>query len=100
MLKIFKYSNRFYDEINLYNSKEIPTQLLGDEIKNEYFKDKGEVTYTDLIKILEKAIQKENETKAPEKVTTLEKKVENSKPKEVQKERSPRSRSRATGNER
>ena len=100
MLKIFKYSNRFYDEINLYNSKEIPTELLGDKIKNEYFKDKGEVTYTDLIKILEKAIQKENETKAPEKAKTVEKKVENSKPKEVQKERSPRSRARSTGNER
>ena len=100
MLKIFKYSNRFYDEINLYNSKEIPTQLLGDEIKNEYFKDKGEVTYTDLIKILEKAIQKENETKTPEKVTTVEKKVENSKSKETSKEKPTRSRIRSTGNER
>lgn len=100
MLKIFKYSNRFYDEHNFYNSKEIPTELLGDKIKNEYFKDKGEVTYTDLIKILEKAIQKENETKAPEKTTTVEKKVENSKPKETSKEKPTRSRIRSTGNER
>lgn len=52
-----------YEDSNVYNAEKISTQLLGNEIKSEYFKDKGEITRAELIETIEEAIQKENARK-------------------------------------